>query len=329
MTESREIRVITLLSAGMVFFLAAAAFVLSYEALHQLALSNGISPTLAWLFPLVVDGAMITASLAVMRNSLLQEHTLYQWGLVGLFTAASIVFNVLHAQDNLLARVIGGTAPVSLFLGYELLMGQIRSNVTRRSVAASLQDLERKGTELAQQLRDLEAQIAQAGADIAQAAADLDAKRAQIAQEDAAARAAAAQRDAELARLAAQAEQDWKARAEAARKEAREAQTAAKEARQQRDALTQEIEQLRMERERAADQRESNADPAQPAQEERSARITPAAWRAICAGLNGQRAQMTADAVNEILSARGFAPLKERTAQEYAKTAREMAQVEN
>ena len=39
-------------SAAGVIVLAAAAFTLSYDALHQLALDSQVRPALAWLWPL-------------------------------------------------------------------------------------------------------------------------------------------------------------------------------------------------------------------------------------------------------------------------------------
>jgi hypothetical protein len=43
-------------SAAGVIVLAAAAFTLSYDALHQLALDSRVRPALAWLWPVVIDG---------------------------------------------------------------------------------------------------------------------------------------------------------------------------------------------------------------------------------------------------------------------------------
>jgi len=60
---------ISILTALLVAFLAAAAFVLSFEALRSLA-ALAIPARLTFLFPLVVDGFIIVASLAVLRGSL-------------------------------------------------------------------------------------------------------------------------------------------------------------------------------------------------------------------------------------------------------------------
>ncbi len=54
-----------------VLLLAAGSFVLSYDALHQLAVTNHVPRPLAWIWPLIVDGFIITASLAVLHAVLL------------------------------------------------------------------------------------------------------------------------------------------------------------------------------------------------------------------------------------------------------------------
>ena len=50
-------------SAAGVLVLAAAAFTLSYDALHQLALDSRVRPALAWLWPVVIDGTIVVALL--------------------------------------------------------------------------------------------------------------------------------------------------------------------------------------------------------------------------------------------------------------------------
>ena len=53
-------------SAAGVLLLAAAAFTLSYDALHQLALDSRVRPALAWLWPVVIDGTIVVALLTVL-----------------------------------------------------------------------------------------------------------------------------------------------------------------------------------------------------------------------------------------------------------------------
>jgi len=152
-------RAINILSAALVLFLAAAAFVLSYDALHELAKDNGIKPGLAWLWPLTLDAVMIAASLAVLRASLNAEGKVYQWGLVGAFTVASIGFNVVHAPATLLARSIFALPPLVVFLGFELLMKQTGATVKRQGALASIADLESEAATATAQVDGLTASI--------------------------------------------------------------------------------------------------------------------------------------------------------------------------
>ncbi len=167
MQHTKPYRRISALTGGLVFFLATAAFVLSYEALRSLAGENGVKPALTWLWPLVIDGAIIVFSLAVLRANLYQERAWYPWALVVIATAGSILFNVAHAPRAPLARIMAAVPPLALFLAFELLMAQIKSETRRGELIASLTDLRaRRGkltTELAaltQKLTDAEAKKA-------------------------------------------------------------------------------------------------------------------------------------------------------------------------
>ena len=51
--------------AGVVL-LAAAAFVLSYAGIHQIALRAGVSPQLAKLYPVIFDAMLVVAGAAAL-----------------------------------------------------------------------------------------------------------------------------------------------------------------------------------------------------------------------------------------------------------------------
>jgi hypothetical protein len=54
---------ISLLSALLVLFLAGSAFFLSFESLRDLAIQIGVSEGIAWLYPAIIDGAIIVFQL--------------------------------------------------------------------------------------------------------------------------------------------------------------------------------------------------------------------------------------------------------------------------
>jgi hypothetical protein len=111
-------------SAAGVLVLAAAAFTLSYDALHQLALDSRVRPGLAWMWPVVIDGTIVVALLTVLAAKRAAARTGYPWALAGLFSLASVAFNIAHAPDRPVARLVFAMAPVALVLTTHLLMQQ-------------------------------------------------------------------------------------------------------------------------------------------------------------------------------------------------------------
>lgn len=144
-------KTITWLTAVLVIALALAAFTLSYESLRGLAKVNSL-PYPA-LFPLVVEGFIIVASLAWLRNSINQTRSWYPVALIGLATIVSVIFNVLHAPPAPLARIMYGVPPIALLLSFELLMSQLRENLQPAS-----------DSQEAQAIADLQAQLDEAQA---------------------------------------------------------------------------------------------------------------------------------------------------------------------
>jgi hypothetical protein len=112
-------------SAAGVIVLAAAAFTLSYDALHQLALDSRVRPALAWLWPVVIDGTIVVALLTVLAAKRAATPARYPWALAGLFSAASVAFNIAHAPDRPVAQLVFAMAPVALVLTTHLLMQQV------------------------------------------------------------------------------------------------------------------------------------------------------------------------------------------------------------
>jgi hypothetical protein len=117
-------------SAAGVLGIGAAAFLLSYDALHSLALASGVRPGLARIWPGVLDGFIVVATLTVVAAKRASRPTWYPWTLVVLFSAASVAFNILHAIDQALApagwvaALVFAMPPVALVLATHLLLQQ-------------------------------------------------------------------------------------------------------------------------------------------------------------------------------------------------------------
>lgn len=126
-------RFIAWLTSILFALVAIGSFALSYNALRAIAIANGIPDNwLGDIWPLLVDFSLIVFSLAVVTAHLYSESTRKQWVLVTIYTIATITFNMLHAPDTLLARVIASIPPISLFFSFELLMEQLKNSVMRK-----------------------------------------------------------------------------------------------------------------------------------------------------------------------------------------------------
>jgi predicted outer membrane protein len=148
MKPERTTNIIRYLSLSLVFLLAVGAFVLSYATLWDTALSYGLSPKLAWIWPLLVDGAIIVFSLAVVRNGLLGEGTGWPWLLVIVATVGTIILNGLHSDGRPVAVVVAVVAPIALVLAFETSMKMLQSDVKRAGAVQSIGGLSVKLSEL-------------------------------------------------------------------------------------------------------------------------------------------------------------------------------------
>ena len=119
MTEPRLRAVVSALVAAI----AALAFLVSFRAISQFAVTTGAFPIrLGWAAPLLVDSFTLAASIEVLRSALAGQRAVYPWCLVAGATLASAALNVAHAPDHPAAQAVAGIPPVALLLALELLM---------------------------------------------------------------------------------------------------------------------------------------------------------------------------------------------------------------
>ncbi len=128
---------IAITTSILVGLLAIGAFSLSYDALQGIATAAGIEGWKSYVWPFLIDFALIVFSLAVVRNERLREKVEWPWILVGFFTFATIVFNVLHSltindeTQKYLSPIMAAIAPVAFVLAFETLMSQLRQHISR------------------------------------------------------------------------------------------------------------------------------------------------------------------------------------------------------
>jgi hypothetical protein len=78
---------------------AVMAFTLSFTALRAVGIASGITPRLAWMFPLTIDTVILFGTWAAFRfRARGAAGTWYAWVLLIVFAAASWTGNFLHAE---------------------------------------------------------------------------------------------------------------------------------------------------------------------------------------------------------------------------------------
>jgi hypothetical protein len=128
-----------------VLLLMAAAFVLSYPGIHAVALSAGISPRFARIYPVIFDAMLVVTCAAVLalRGAGLPSRC-YAWLTMLVLLAAAAGADTLHATAAKLphkpAAATAAILPWALvLLGFGLLLSMLRQARLRRATAAAQQ----------------------------------------------------------------------------------------------------------------------------------------------------------------------------------------------
>ena len=139
------LRLIALIAAiAGVVVLAAAAFVLSYGGIHKIALSAGVSPSVARIFPVIFDAMLVVSCAAVvsLRSAGWWQRT-YSW----LSTLALLVVvaaaNAVHATGTHIPRKPAAATVAILpwallLLAFTLLLSMLRQFRRSRAAAADM-----------------------------------------------------------------------------------------------------------------------------------------------------------------------------------------------
>jgi len=116
--------------------IAAFAFWLSFTALTDLARRSGVEAEQAWAWPLIVDGLIVVATVAVVALDR-KGGSWYPWMLLMAGTVVSVTANALHAivaadadVPGLLAGCVAAVPPLVLLASTHLTVVLIRSHHT-------------------------------------------------------------------------------------------------------------------------------------------------------------------------------------------------------
>lgn len=93
--QGRRLAVMTAITGTV--FIAAGAFWLSFTALADLARRSGIDGGQAWAWPLIVDGIIVVATVAVVALAGQRRPTWYPWTLLATGAIVSVTANAIHA----------------------------------------------------------------------------------------------------------------------------------------------------------------------------------------------------------------------------------------
>ena len=93
--RGRRLAVVTAITGTV--FIAAGAFWLSFTALADLARRSGIDAAQAWAWPLIVDGIIVVATVAVVALASQRRPTWYPWTLLAAGGVVSVTANAIHA----------------------------------------------------------------------------------------------------------------------------------------------------------------------------------------------------------------------------------------
>lgn len=129
---ARVPRLLTAVAAALVAGISMLAFVLSFEVLRDLASRSGIPAGIAWAWPLIVDGSIVTAMLVIFAwRGRSRRATVWPWVTLSGFAIVSVVGNGVHTAALYdpsqgismgFAIFVGAIPPVGLLLSSEMLV---------------------------------------------------------------------------------------------------------------------------------------------------------------------------------------------------------------
>ena len=124
-------------------FIAAGAFWLSFTALVDLAARSGVGAGQAWAWPLIVDGIIVVATVAVVALAG-QRSAWYPWALLVGGALVSVTANAIHAVvaadadvPRMLAASVAAVPPVVLLAITHLTVILTRTTDVEHAAAAS------------------------------------------------------------------------------------------------------------------------------------------------------------------------------------------------
>ncbi|GGG21055.1 hypothetical protein GCM10007304_38640 [Rhodococcoides trifolii] len=146
---TRVLRSVLVTAVCITTVIGVASFVLSFAALWDLATMAGIPRSLSWLWPVIVDGTILQATIAVIALASYPDQASgrrFFWGVLFVAASVSVAANALHAFISgagtlppVLSAAMATVAPVSLLAathGLAVLVRVPGRQITAEPVAA-------------------------------------------------------------------------------------------------------------------------------------------------------------------------------------------------
>jgi hypothetical protein len=142
LSQGDGIRLATRTAIVGTVFIAVGAFWLSFTSLSDLARRSGLDPAQAWIWPLIVDGIIVVATVAVVALAG-SKVAWYPWMLLFAGAAISVAANAIHAVvaettevPLVLAAAVASVPPLVLLAITHLTSVLMRRQPIREPVSA-------------------------------------------------------------------------------------------------------------------------------------------------------------------------------------------------
>jgi len=116
--KSQAIRVATagVASIGLI------AFIISYNALQQVAQSHGVNGWLSYLWPLLIDlPILVFAFTSLVIQFITNRQSRFATSMIIAYSLATVAFNLIHAEMNIVNYLVAIVAPLSVIVTIEAL----------------------------------------------------------------------------------------------------------------------------------------------------------------------------------------------------------------
>ncbi len=181
-SQVKHNQIIAWVTGILTLLLALFAFVLSFNALTDLAHTHKVS--IPPLFPFVVEFGVIIFSLNALFRSMNGESAKWQWSLVIGSSLLAGLLNIAHAETDILSRTMAAMPSLFLLLSFESFLSLLKYSVTRQSAIVTLDKIQSaiadKNAAYDKLLTDKQAQLDKLNGQIEKSQAQLDTLRSDI-----------------------------------------------------------------------------------------------------------------------------------------------------